>query len=119
MNNMSTKFGVMQNLGWHDRIIRVVIGSLMISIPLYLLATGQNSSPWMFYIILAAVYPVLTGVIGCDEIYNLFGVKSCGTSNRNQCGTFPYEVDAALGHNPIPDSDIEHSLEHSHHQQAA
>lgn len=115
MKKISTKLGVMQNLGWHDRIFRVVIGSLMIAIPCYLLATSQSESVWLFYAMLVAVYPLMTGIIGIDQLYNWAGVKSCGTSSRNQCGTFPYEIDAALGHNPIPDSDIEHSLEHSHH----
>lgn len=115
MNQLSGNFGVMQNLGWHDRLLRVVIGSLMIAIPCYLLLTGRSEASWLYYILLAAVYPALTGIIGIDHLYNIMGVKSCGGSNKNQCGTFPYEVDAAMGHNPIPDSKIEHSLEHSHH----
>ncbi len=116
MKTLLNDMGIVQNMGWHDRTIRVVVGSLMISVPLYLLMSASAPvASWMFYVILVAVYPVLTGIIGFDVFYNLFRVRSCGSSNRNQCGSYPYEIDAALGHNPIPDSDNVHDLEHSHH----
>ena len=108
------KVEVVQNLGWLDRVIRVVIGIAFLSVPCYYLFSGM-SSPWYTYLMLLAVYPLMTGMLGRDLLYDLFSVKSCGTSERNQCGTFPYEIDAALGHHPIPDSEVEHSLERSHH----
>lgn len=108
-------FGVIQNMGWHDRVVRVVIGAMMIFIPIYLMLTGTPVTTWMYVLILVAVYPMLTSIVGFDIFYRMFDVKSCGTSSRNQCGSFPYEIDAALGHNPIPDNDVIHDLEHSHH----
>lgn len=108
------KLEVVQNLGWLDRILRIVIGVVFVGLPCFYLLSGQ-SSPWYLYLMLLAVYPLMTGMLGRDLIYDLFKVKSCGTSERNQCGTFPYEIDAALGRKPIPDSEIEHSLERSHH----
>ena len=115
MTTDSKNSGVLQNLGWHDRVARVIIGAGMIAVPCYYIITAGTSNWYLVSIILLAVYPLLTGIIGVDQLYRFMGVKSCGTSERNQCGTFPFEVDAALGHHPIPRSDIEHSLESSSH----
>jgi hypothetical protein len=117
MKGIREKLGVVENLGWLDRTIRVVLGAGLILIPCTLLITGQLMSHWYAFLMLFAVYPLMTGILGCDWIYNFFGVKSCGTSERNQCGTFPFEVDAALGRKPIPHSDLDHSLLNSHHEQ--
>jgi hypothetical protein len=68
--------------------------------------------------ILLAVYPLMTTLVGWDVIYQFFGARSCTlTGGRNQCGTLPYEVDAALGHSPKLDEgyDYDHSLAGSHH----
>jgi len=108
--------GVIQNLGWLDRVLRFVVGTVLLATPCYLILSGNMMANW--YLVGAmflSVYPLMTSVIGTDQVYRFFNVKSCDTSSRNQCGTFPYEIDAALGHNPKPDSDIEHSLERSHH----
>ena len=108
--------GVIQNLGWLDRVLRFTVGAALLAMPCFLIVTGIMDVTWYLVgAMLLSVYPLLTSVIGIDQIYNFFHVKSCGGSDRNQCGTFPYEIDSALGNNPIPDSDVEHSLEHSHH----
>jgi len=107
---------VVQNLGWLDRVLRFTVGAVLLALPCYLMISGAMDVKWYLVgAMLLSVYPLLTSVIGIDQIYKYFNVKSCGTSSRNQCGTFPYEIDAALGRNPIPDNDIEHSLEHSRH----
>jgi len=106
--------GVMQNLGWLDRTIRVVLSGMLLGIPWYFLEIGP-SAYWFYPAMLVAVYPLLTGIMGVDPLYNSLDLRSCDTSERNQCGTFPFEVDAALGHKPKPFSDIDHSLEHSRH----
>lgn len=108
--------GVIQNLGWLDRVLRFTIGVVLLAMPCFLILSGAMETTW--YLVgsmLLSVYPLMTSIIGVDQFYRFMGVKSCGTSDRNQCGTFPYEIDAALGHKPIPDSDVEHSLERSHH----
>jgi hypothetical protein len=116
MKGIRKKLGVVENLGWLDRTIRIAVGAALILIPCYFLITGHLMSPWYAFSMLFAVYPLMTGILGCDWIYNVIGVKSCGTSERNQCGTFPFEIDAALGRKPVPHSDIDHSLLNSHHE---
>ncbi len=106
--------GVMQNLGWLDRVLRVLLSGALLLVPM-LLAETSGVQEWQSLFMLLAIYPLLTGIIGVDPIYQGLHLRSCDTSRRNQCGTFPYEVDAALGHDPQPGSNIEHSLEHSRH----
>lgn len=104
-----------QNLGLTDRIIRGMIAVLLIGLPTLDLANGAVFD-WHGYAILLGTYPALTSILGWDPFYALFNVRSCGYEPRNQCGTFPYEVDAALGHNPTVDKDHEfdHSLSTAH-----
>ena len=115
MKNAIKSIGVVQNIAWYERVVRVVAGALMIAGPIFLMSTEMQVAPWMSYVMLVAIYPLLTGIMGFDVLYTLLGVKTCGTSNRNQCGSFPFEVDAALGHNPISHSQISNELGHSHH----
>ena len=116
---------ILQNLGWLDRLIRFVIGTAIMTYfvtmlvvytdPVWLDA-GRKAPDWVYYTPFVSVYFLATAFLGADPIYGLFRIRSCGNSPRNPCGTFPFEVDAALGHHPIPDSDIEHSLSSSHHE---
>lgn len=116
MENSHYSDDVIQNLGWMDRVLRFVTGAVLLALPCYLMISGAMDVKWYLVgAMLLSVYPLTTSVIGVDQIYRFLKVKSCGTSPRNQCGTFPYEIDAALGRNPIPDNHIEHSLEHSRH----
>lgn len=114
-----------QNLGWLDRLLRFVIGTAILAISLTILVlTGQPEwlSPnqevadWVYYAPFISLYFFFTAMLGADPVYGLLRLRSCGNSPRNPCGTFPFEVDAALGHNPMPESDIEHSLSTSRHQ---
>jgi len=107
---------VPQNLGWLDRVLRFAAGAVLLAMPCYLVISGIMEVRWYLVgAMLLSVYPLMTSIIGIDQVYKFFNVKSCGTSTRNQCGTFPYEIDAALGRNPIPDNHVEHSLERSRH----
>ncbi len=115
MKEISEKFGVIQNLGWLDRVVRTVAGVSVLAFALNALSMNADNVTWAFYLVLLSVYPLLTGMIGWDPIYQSVTVRSCGTSDRNPCGTFPFEVDAALGHQPIPSSPVDHSLENSRH----
>ena len=116
MERIRQKLGVVEILGWLDRSLRVLFGAALISIPCYYLIIGSPMSPWYAFLMLFAVYPIMTGVLGTDLLYRLFDFKTCDTSERNVCGTFPYEIDAALGHNPKSNSEIEHSLLNAHHE---
>lgn len=118
MKIIREKMGVAQNLGLHDRILRFVAGCLLSGVPIYLMMVDSTAAWYTNYLIIISVYPFLTSIIGGDGIYSLFNIKSCGGSGRNQCGTLPYEIDAALGHNPIPENEHEHDLQHAHHHLA-
>lgn len=120
----SKKSNVMENLGWLDRLIRFVLGITFISVAATYLFIADTTPAWLkdgapqvwpYYLMIIAVYPFITAILGRDPFYGFFKIKSCDTSERNVCGTFPFEVDAAMGHKPVPDSDIEHSLSMSHH----
>jgi len=121
-NEQKRPFRIVENIGWLDRIIRMVLGSVLLVVPVIMLAThamrldeGGSVSAWWYVAMLVALYPFWTSSIGWDPVYNLFNVCTCGGSEKNPCGTFPYEVDAAVGHHPIPDSEVVHSLAAAHH----
>jgi Inner membrane protein YgaP-like, transmembrane domain len=113
---------VPENLGWLDRLIRFMIGSIIIGsvfTTLYYFTDpvwateGRDPRGWAVYPMLISVYFYLTGILGSDPIYGLFHIRSCGGSPRNPCGSFPFEVEAALGKEPKPKSDIAHKLSES------
>ena len=108
---------VEQNLGMWDRIVRFMLGCAMLAVPYYYITqTGQSIETWYAWSMLVSIYPFLTAITGCDVMYKLFDVKSCDLSQRNRCGSFPFEVDAFLGRKPMPEDDTEHTLEHSSHK---
>ena len=107
---------VHQNLGLVDRLIRFAIGFFLLGVPYITLSQPGAVAQWWYSVgMLISVYPLLTALLGTDPLFKAFGVKTCDTSNRNQCGSLPYQVDAFIGRNPIPDDDTEHELMHSHH----
>lgn len=114
-----------QNMGWLDRLLRFIVGTTMLAVPFTILVLsmdpewlgkGHEVSNWVYYTPLISIYFFMTAILGADPVYALLRIRSCGNNPRNPCGTFPFEVDAALGNKPIPDSDIEHSLAASHHK---
>lgn len=116
MKLLREKLRVVQNMGWLDRVLRVLAGIAMLGYPFFLLVTTESApAQWPFYSMILSVYPWLTGIIGVDPIYKVFGIRTCDNAGRNACGTFPYEVDAALGNKPISKSEEEHSLADSRH----
>jgi hypothetical protein len=109
-------FFVHQNLGLWDRVIRLVIGLLMLGVPFVeLVQPGSSVAWWHGPSMLLSVYPCLTGILGMDPILKMIDARTCSVNGRNQCGSFPYQVDAILGHNPIPEQHLEHELSHSSH----
>jgi hypothetical protein len=124
-SDRQTNRWVPENLGWLDRLIRFMIGSVIIGsvfAVLYMYTdpvwaeAGYQDRGWAVYPLLLSVYFFLTGIFGSDPIYGLLHIRSCGGSPRNPCGSFPFEVDAALGNNPKPKSDVAHRLEESEHE---
>ena len=108
---------VEQNLGLWDRIFRVVLGCVLLAVPYFTITQiGVMSEMWHSLLIILSIYPFLTGILGVDPFYRLMNVKSCDLSSRNRCGSFPFQVDAFLGHHPIPEDDYEHTLTNSRHE---
>jgi hypothetical protein len=107
---------VHQNLGLIDRILRMAIGVFLIAVPYVELTSPGASAAWWHGLSMAiAVYFCLTGAMGTDGVLKVLNVKTCDTSNRNQCGSLPFQIDAMLGNDPKPEDHTEHTLLHSHH----
>ncbi len=122
MERIRNRLGVVQNIGLLDRLVRFIVGFALLAGG----AVGMSMTPtittWEALAILFSVYPVLTSILGWDPAYAMFGARTCSLEGgRNQCGTLPYEIDAALGRDPEPDRGFEydHSLSASHHRHAA
>jgi hypothetical protein len=117
MSRISGKIAPAENIGLVDRIGRLVGGGALMTIGV-LSALLTKHDVFSAVAILLAVYPLMTSMMGWDPFYQLFGARTCTLeSGRNQCGTLPYEVDAALGHKPQPMQGYEydHSLAGSLH----
>ena len=108
---------VEQNLGMLDRSIRFILGCVMLGVPFYMMTqVGQPAEQLYNWSMLLSIYPFLTAVTGCDVLYKPFHIKSCDLSRRNKCGSFPFELDAWFGRDPVPEDDTEHTLGHSSHK---
>jgi hypothetical protein len=117
MSRITGNIVPVENIGLVDRIVRFVAGCALMGFGVYSALTTSHDAVSATAILLA-VYPLLTAMLGWDPLYNLIGGRTCSLgAGRNQCGTLPYEVDAALGHNPHPGEGYEydHSLVGSHH----
>jgi hypothetical protein len=111
MEAIRRKIGVVQNTGLADRILRAVLATLMLGIPAFDLVVNEAVVTWHGISMLLAVYPALTAILGWDPFYQLGNAKTCDTSDRNRCGTLPFEVSAAMGHDPKCQSDYDCHLE--------
>ncbi len=62
-----------QNVGTIDRIIRIVVGLLLIAyaIPIWFVPSAWNWVGWI------GVIPLLTGVFGTCPLYSLLGLTTC------------------------------------------
>lgn len=101
MSRISGRIAPIENIGLVDRFMRFPSGTaLMVYGVVKIILSGQDIISAAA--ILLAVYPLMTTCMGWDPIYQLFGARSCSPAGgRNQCGTFPYELDSALGHEPM------------------
>jgi hypothetical protein len=66
------------NVGWSDRIIRVVIGALMIAFALRL---GFNDTDWN-WIGWLGVIPIATAVFGFCPLYSFLRFSTCSRTPR-------------------------------------
>jgi len=119
MDAATHKLEVVQNEGLVDRVFRFVIGAIMLIVGVGGFATTPHVTWWEGTLIVASSYPLLTAMLGWDPFYSMLGGRSCNLdpNSRNACGSLPYEIDAALGHHPIPpkDAEYDHNLEDAHH----
>lgn len=113
MKRVREAIGVVENISVLDRVVRLLIGMALVAglvVQIRLSMTQPELAKaltWETYAALASFYPLLTAMLGWDPIYALFHARSCGTSERNRCGTVGYQVEAALGHHPDHDKGYE------------
>jgi hypothetical protein len=106
--------GPIQNLGWLDRTIRVIIGfALVFTVLFEFQKTGDLGG--YAYLPILAIYPFLTAVLGWDPLYSASNIRSCGGSDRNKCGTYPFEIESALGKKPECNEGFDCSVPGDHH----
>ena len=116
MDTMTSGLEPIQNLGLIDRVVRAILATVFLGGAIaHLMLYGTFITPVHGLVMVLSIYPALTSIVGWDPFYQMIGGKSCGIGERNQCGTLPYEIDAALGHHPIPKNHSDHSLAGSHH----
>lgn len=112
MERLSGNISPAENIGLIDRMVRFFGGGALLAYGVIsIVMTGHDIVSAAA--VLLAVYPLMTTMMGWDPFYQLLGTRTCNLeSGRHQCGTLPYEMDAALGHNPQPDKGYEydHSL---------
>lgn len=60
------------NVGYGDRVARVVLGVVLLSL-LYFL---EGDARWFGLI---GLVPLLTAAVGSCPLYSLFGINTCGT----------------------------------------
>ena len=67
-----------KNVGSIDRIIRVVIGLVLIAyaIPLGFPSTGWNWVGWI------GVVPIITALVGTCPAYSILGMSTCADGSR-------------------------------------
>lgn len=88
-----------ENMGVIDRSVRVLAGFLL-TLPLLFMASTDFSPVLMDglrYGIGVALYVLATGMLGWDPLYALFHAKTCGTSSRHLCGSYPHQLRALFG----------------------
>lgn len=118
MDTLSERHGpVIQNVGLVDRMGRFLIGSSILGyfVSYYEMEHPSISLAWETGMVMAALYPLMTAMIGWDPLYAFLNARSCSSTGRHQYGTFPYQLRAIIGRVPKYFEDPEeHSLESYH-----
>jgi len=119
MERLKGKIAPVQNIGIADRVFRFFAGGALLAGGILGSVITGSVTIWMAAAVILSVYLLMTTMMGWDPFYQTMNARTCSLEGgRNQCGTFPYEVDAAIGHKPEPDKGYEydHSLRGSHHE---
>lgn len=66
------------NIGTIDRIVRIVVGAVLIAyaLPLGFPSTGWNWVGWI------GIVPIVTAIVGYCPAYTVLGLSSCSVSAR-------------------------------------
>jgi len=88
---------VIQNMGWLDRVLHFLVGAALLLVPMIILEMEISEAWYLYVLILASAIPISIAIWGLEPLYQIFGVKSCDTSERNRCGTFFEELRSAFG----------------------
>ena len=113
MKALREKLAIQENMGVIDRSMRVLAGSLL-TVPIIVAMANVDPIGWQLYATLFAFYLLLTGMMGWDPLYATFHGHTCGASERSRCGSFTYEMKAAMGRHPDHDPGYEtHALKAS------
>lgn len=119
MTQLTEKWRVIENLGFMDRIIRMMAGVFLLA-PIILTVVQDKAVGWELYTTLLSFYLLLTSMMGWDPFYAMSHTRSCGLSERSPCGTFEYEAKAAMGRHPDHDKGYEtHALKPEERVKAA
>jgi hypothetical protein len=61
-----------KNVGMADRIIRIIVGIVLIAV----FAMNLVGSPWSYLVLLIGLIALLTGIFGTCALYSLFGITT-------------------------------------------
>jgi hypothetical protein len=67
------------NVGFADRLIRIVLGVVVLSLPLF----GMQTPLVFIALVPLGVVPLLTGLFGICPLYQMLGHNSVGRSNHS------------------------------------
>ncbi len=118
MKAHNEKIAPVQNIGLADRMLRFFVGGALFAGGVLGMGITGTVSLWSALAVIISLYPLMTTMMGWDPFYQMAGARTCSLEGgRNQCGTLPYEVDAALGHEPTPEKgrEYDHSLTGARH----
>ncbi|MEK7322428.1 MAG: DUF2892 domain-containing protein [Pseudomonadota bacterium] len=99
MRYLREKLAVQENMGAIDRGLRLLFGFLLL-VPIFVIIETIEPPTWQWFTTLVSFYLLLTAMVGWDPVYAMLNRKTCGTSDKNRCGTLGYEIKAAAGENP-------------------
>src|SRR3569832_41098 len=84
MRVVRSKLGMVENMGFYDRVIRALVG-LAMNVPIIIYLADLPRSPVspfepygpQFFVSVGAFYFLLTALLGWDRFFSLFMFKSC------------------------------------------
>src|SRR3569833_1808383 len=99
MRGFCVNFGVLENMGFVDCLVRAVIGALL-TVPIIIAMTNVEPIVWQLYTTLVAFYLLFTAMMKRNPFYAAFHAQSCGASERSRGGGGRGGGGAARGRRP-------------------